>query len=176
MRQLPNMITLLRIPLSIATLVVPPFSVLFWMFYLSSGATDLMDGFLARRLHLESSFGARLDSIADLVFAGSLTVFVLRNIRIPPWLWLCALAIALLRFVSYGIGCYKYHDLAGLHTWANRCTGILIFIAPLLYRLFGLPFTGMLLCIVAFVSACEELVILMRSKKLDRDHKGLLIR
>ena len=65
MKQLPNIITFLRIPLSIAMLVVSPFSLFFWIFYLSSGLTDIIDGFLARKLHQESSFGAKLDSIAD---------------------------------------------------------------------------------------------------------------
>ena len=75
MKQLPNSITFLRIPFSIAMLVVPPFSVRFWIFYLSSGLTDMMDGVLARKLHQESAFGAKLNSIADFVFAGCLTIF-----------------------------------------------------------------------------------------------------
>ena len=105
-------------------LAVPPFSALFWIFYLGSGLTDILDGFLARKLHLESAFGAKLDSIADFVFVGYLTIFAVINMNIPRWLWLCALAIALLCFVSYGIGFNKYHAFTALHTWANKLTGI----------------------------------------------------
>ena len=176
MKKLPNAITALRIPLSIAMLVVPPFSALFWIFYLSSGSTDILDGFLARKLHQESALGAKLDSIADFVFVGCLTIFAVINMNIPRWLWLCALAIALLRFVSYGIGFNKYHAFTALHTWANKLTGILIFAAPILYRLCGLRFTGIILCTVASVSACEELIITVKSKELDRDDKGILVR
>lgn len=174
MKQLPNIITFLRFPLSIATLVVPPFSVLFWMFYLGSGLTDILDGFLARTLHQESALGAKLDSIADFAFAGCLAIFAVINMKIPLWLWLCALTIALLRFASYGIGFYKYHEFTALHTWANKLTGILIFTAPILYCLCGLRFTGVILCAVAFISACEELVIIIKSKELNRDCKGIL--
>ena len=174
MKQLPHIISILRIPLSAAMLAVSPFSALFWIFYLGSGLTDILDGFLARKLHQESAFGAKLDSIADFVFVGCLTIFAVINMNIPRWLWLCALAIALLRFVSYGIGFNKYHAFTALHTWANKLTGILIFAAPILYCLCGLRFTGIILCTVAFISACEELVIIIKSKKLNRDCKGIL--
>ena len=170
------MISILRIPLSAAMLIVPPFSVLFWIFYLSSGVTDTLDGFLARKLHLESAFGAKLDSIADFAFAGCLTIFTVKNLNIPIWLWLCALVIALLRFVSYGIRFYKYHDFTALHTWANKLTGILIFISPILYCVCGLRFTGIILCAAAFFSACEELIINIKSKELNRDCKGIFVR
>lgn len=174
LEHLPNIITFLRFPLSIAMLVVSPFSALFWIFYLDSGLTDILDGFLARKLHLESTIGAKPDSLADFVFVECLTIFAVINMNIPRWLWLCALAIALLRFVSYGIGFNKYHAFTALHTWANKLTGILIFAAPILYCLCGLRFTGIILCAVAFISACEELVIIIISKELNRDCMGIL--
>ena len=174
MKQLPHIISILRIPLSAAMLAVPPFSALFWIFYLGSGLTDILDGFLARKLHQESAFGAKLDSIADFVFVGCLTIFAVINMNIPRWLWLCALAIALLRFVSYGIGSYKYHEFTALHTWTNKLTGILIWSAPILWCLCGLRVTVDILCTVAFISACEELVIIIKSKELNRDCKGIL--
>ena len=176
MNQLPNMISILRIPLSIATLVVPPFSAPFWIFYLSSGLTDILDGLLARKLHQESPFGAKLDSIADFAFAGCLMILAVKNMKIPLWLWLCVSVIALLRFASYGIGLYKYHDFTALHTWGNKLTGILIFTSPILYCLCGFIFTGIILCVAAVVSACEELVIIIKSRKLNRDCKGILAR
>ena len=176
MKQLPNIISILRILLSAAMLAVPPLSALFWIFCLDSGLTDILDGFLAGKLHLESTFGAKLDSIADFVFVGCLTIFAVINMNIPRWLWLCALPIALLRFASDGIGFNKYHAFTALHTWANKLTGILIFAAPIFYCLCGLRFTGIILCAVAFVSACEELIITVKSKELDRDCKGILVR
>ena len=176
MKQLPNIISILRILISATMLAVPSFSALFWIFYLDSGLTDILDGFLARKLHPESTFGAKLDSIADFVFVGCLTIFAVKNLNIPRWLWLCVLPIALLRFASDGIGFNKYHAFTALHTWANKLTGILIFAAPILYCLCGLRFTGIILCAVAFASACEELIVTVKSKELDRDCKGILVR
>lgn len=56
----------------------------------------------------------------------------------------------------------------------SQITNILIFAAPLLYFLFGLRVTGILLCVVAFASACEELIVTVKSKKLNCDCKGIL--
>ena len=176
MKQLPNMISFLRIPLSIALLIVAPLSALFWMLYLIGGLTDILDGLLARKLQLETPFGSKPDSIADFAFVGCLIVITLKSVIIPLWFWLCASVIALLRFASYGIGFYKYHDFTALHTWANKLTGISIFTAPILYCLCGFVFTGIILCAVASVSAVEELVIIMKSKELNRDCKGILAR
>ena len=83
MKHLPNIITFLRFPLSIAMLVVSPFSSRFWILYLCSGLTDILDGFLARKLHLESTIGAKLDSLADFVFVECLTIFAVINMNIP---------------------------------------------------------------------------------------------
>lgn len=171
-----NIITFLRIPLAMAMLFAAPFSAVFWGAYLSCGFTDIVDGFIARMLHQESSFGAKMDSIADFVFAVCAAIFVTVNIEIPIWLWLCILGIALLRFLGYGLGFYKYHTFAPLHTYANKLTGVSIFMTPILYFLCGLTFTGIILCIVAFFSSLEELVITIKSKELKRDCKSIFIR
>lgn len=176
MKHSANIITFLRIPLSIAMLFVTPFSEEFWVFYLCSGFTDIMDGFVARKLNQESALGAKLDSIADFIFAVTIAIFAWINIEIPIWLWPCILGIALLRFVSYSVGFCKYHTFASLHTYANKITGALIFTVPLLYSALGLKVTGVILCVVAFLSAMEELVITVKSNKLNRDCKSILIR
>ena len=171
-----NIITLLRIPFAILMLLVAPFSAVFWAIYLACGATDVLDGFIARAFHQEGALGARLDSIADFVFALSVAAFVIINIEIPVWLWLSVCGIALLRFISYGVGFYKYRTFASLHTYANKITGLFIFMAPIIYCLCGLTFTGAALCIAAFFSSAEELAITVKSKKLDRDCKSILMR
>ena len=57
-----------------------------------SGATDWLDGFLARTLHQTSLLGARLDPVADRLYI--LTAVVVMTIRgIVPW-WLLAVLAA----------------------------------------------------------------------------------
>lgn len=175
MKYIANLITLLRIPFAAAMLLSPPFSTAFWCFYLCGGLTDMLDGFAARRLHQQSAVGAKLDSVADGVFALAIASVVLINLVIPIWLWVCILCIALLRFVGYGIGFYKYRAFSSLHTYANKAAGALLFAAPVLYALLGFTAAGILLCMVAFLSAVEEVAITVTSGELDRDRKSILI-
>ena len=58
----------------------------------------------------------------------------------------------------------------------SQITNILIFTAPILYFLFGLRVTVILLCVVAFASACEELIVTVKSKELNCDCKGIFVR
>ena len=114
--------------------------------------------------------------MADFVFAGCIAIFIVINIKLPLWLWLRISVVAILHLVCYGIGFYKYRDFTALHTLANKITGTFIFIAPVLYWLFGLNFTGIILSVVAFISTCEETVIIIKSKEPNRDCKGIFFR
>ena len=58
-----NLITGSRIVLSVALLFCPVFFVL----YIVAGITDMIDGAVARRTGTVSAFGARLDTVADIV-------------------------------------------------------------------------------------------------------------
>lgn len=148
-----------------------PFSVAFWICYLCSGLSDLLDGYVARRLNQQSSIGAKLDSIADLFFVASIFIVVIKNIQLPVWLWLCIFLIGLLRIVGYGIGFYKYRAFSSLHTYMNKATGVLIFAFPPLCALIGFDIAGAIICFAAFISSVEELLITAISKELDRDCK-----
>ena len=86
---LPNVLTLLRIAL------IPVFVLLFYLplrwshlacalVFALAAATDWLDGYLARRLHQTSAFGAFLDPVADkLMVAVALVLLVQTN----PTIW-----------------------------------------------------------------------------------------
>ena len=63
-----------------------------------------------------------------------------------------------------------------MHTYANKAAGAALFCFPLLYRLLGLAVTASILCCIASLSALEELLIVIRSKELDRNTTGLFSR
>jgi CDP-diacylglycerol--glycerol-3-phosphate 3-phosphatidyltransferase len=79
---LPNLLTILRI------LLIPVFIVIYympsvWAYWVTTGIfvfaclTDWLDGYLARKLHQESNFGAFLDPVADkLIVVGALILLV----------------------------------------------------------------------------------------------------
>lgn len=64
-RQIPNGLTGLRLIFSVALMFLPVESRLFWICYGLCGLSDMLDVFLARRLGVETHFGAVFDSCAD---------------------------------------------------------------------------------------------------------------
>ena len=73
--------TSVRIAASLVLLFIPLRSAGFLAVYTLTGLTDALDGWLARKTGTASDFGARLDSIADLLF------YAVLLFRFSPVLW-----------------------------------------------------------------------------------------
>ncbi len=84
--------------------------------------------------------------------------------------------IILIRIITYSVGFYKYRTFSSLHTYFNKASGVLIFMFPLLYVILKLDVAGGIVCFVSFAASVEELLITMKSSRLDRDCKGLFLR
>lgn len=82
----------------------------------------------------------------------------------------------MIRIITYIVGFYKYRTFSSLHTYFNKTSGLLILIFPLLYVILKLDVAGVIVCFVSFVASIEELVITVKSSRLDRDCKGLFLR
>lgn len=154
---------------------IKPFSIAFWICYFLGGLSDLLDGFVARTLNQQSAKGAKIDSIADFVFAVSIFIIVLKHIFLPGWLWRFISLILVTRIITFSVGFYKYRTFSSLHTYFNKASGLLIFMFPLLYIILKLDVAGTIVCIISFVASVEELVITVKSSRLDRDCKGLFL-
>ena len=152
------------------------FTTAFWIYYFLGGLSDLLDGFVARTLNQQSENGAKIDSIADFVFAASIFIIVLKNIFLPGRFWWFISLIFLIRIITYSVGFCKYRTFYSLHTYFNKASGVLIFMFPLLYVILKLDIAGGIVCFVSFAASVEELVITMKSSRLDRDCKGLFLR
>ncbi|MDD3184399.1 MAG: CDP-alcohol phosphatidyltransferase family protein [Anaerostipes sp.] len=173
MKNTANLITILRFGFAVAMMVTDSFSIEFWICYLCGGFSDILDGVVARVLKQQSEIGAKLDSIADLFFGAALSYVIISNVPLPIWTWVFIAFIVALRFIGYGIGVYKYHTFSSLHTYMNKLVGIFLFLFPLLYKVFDLNIVCTFLCLIAFISAVEEIIITLCSKELERNRKGL---
>ena len=135
MKHLPNVISILRIAGSIGLLFCDVTGWPFWVLYALCGISDMIDGWLARKLHAETEAGAVLDSVSDLVFVACCAVRLIPVVEIPVWLWTWAgviVFIKVLNQVSALIVCKRF---CFPHTLANKLTGILLFLAaPAMFR------------------------------------------
>jgi phosphatidylglycerophosphate synthase len=89
--------------------------------------TDFVDGTLARRLHQQSAWGSRIDSIADqLLLASAIAwMFILRPGIVTQHPWLIGMAI--FAFVAdIAVGYFKFGQIANLHLWSSKVSAILM--------------------------------------------------
>ena len=83
------MLTSLRILGAVILLFIQPLSAAFFVIYTLSGVSDAVDGTVARATHTSGEFGARLDSIADLLFYAVMLikVFPVLWVKLPKSIW-----------------------------------------------------------------------------------------
>lgn len=146
---------------------------MFFIVYTFCGITDILDGYMARRLGCASQNGATLDSIADFIFAAVMLVIFIPIIKWEKWLIIWVGIIICIKLSSIIIGFIKYHGAAFLHTRLNKIAGIALFLFPFLYKTFNLNIICSILCVVASISSAEELAITIKSNNLNRDIKSI---
>ena len=173
-RYVTSLISCARIIGAFALLLTTPLSVLFYIIYSLCCASDIVDGYIARKTKTESRFGEVLDSIADLALVAVMLVIFIPLFTLDPWMFYWIGAIAAARILSLGIGFVKYRAFSYLHTYANKVTGIALACFPIMLHAFGVTATAVALCSVASVSAFEELAITIKTKILDRNVRGFL--
>jgi len=128
MKRLPNVISELRIAGSIGLLFCDVKGWPFWSLYVLCGLSDILDGWLARRLHAESKTGAILDSVADIVFVACCAIRLLPVLEIPVWLCIWAGGIVFIKMVNQVSALAVFKRFCFLHTVANKLTGLLLFL------------------------------------------------
>ena len=151
-----NLITCCRILFSLLLLFFPALSPGFYGLYLAAGLSDMLDGFVARRTNTASPLGARLDSMADLLFLTVCLIKLLPVLTLPVWLWGWVGLIALLRLVNILSGFVCRKKLVLLHTGANKLTGALLFLLPLSLGFLDISCTAFPLCALASFAAIQE--------------------
>ena len=129
MTQLPNIISVLRIAGSLGLLLCDVMSVAYWIIYALCGISDIVDGWLARKLKCVSKTGALLDSVADICFVACCVWKLLPILELPQWLWPWAGVIVLIKVVNQLSALVMYRHCYFPHTAANKATGFLLFIA-----------------------------------------------
>ena len=116
----------------------------------------MVDGTIARKTMSASERGARLDTVADIVFVAVCFVKILPLIQFPTWLWIWIVVIATIKIgnVVWGLICNK--KLVSIHTILNKATGFLLFLFPLTLSFIEPMYSSVIVCSLATVSAINE--------------------
>ena len=155
-KQIANIITLCRILGSIGLCFCPVFSACFYGLYIFCGLTDMVDGTIARKTGADSTFGARLDTVADFLFVIASFVKLVPVIRIPVWICVWAAVIAVVKLVNLVWGILDRKQMPFLHTIATKATGLCLFLLPLTMSFVDLRYTAPVVCVIATIAAIQE--------------------
>lgn len=142
--------------MSIALLIPKTFSITFYIIYIYCGLSDILDGFLARKYKITSEFGAKIDSIADIIFVFVSILKIIPVIEIPIAIYIWITIIILIKVFNIICGYKYYKKLTLLHTTANKITGLILFVVPLIMGVIDIKILEILICGIATFSAIQE--------------------
>ena len=155
-KHIANILTSFRILGSILLLFFPAFSVAFYCIYLLCGFSDMIDGTIARKANSANETGAKLDTIADLVFTAVALIKILPAMNIPPWVWIWGGVIAMIKIGNIMRGYISKKQFLSFHTALNKLTGLLLFLLPLTLSFAEPTYSFIAVCSVATFAAIRE--------------------
>lgn len=176
MKSIANYISIARIFLALTLALVKPLSIGFLTIYLLCGISDALDGYIARKTDTASELGGKLDSIADLILVVVLVIalYPIINPTVQIIVWI--VIIGIIRAVSMMVVFLKYKTFEILHTYGNKATGLVLFAFPLSLAFVQSDVLMYIICVVASISAIEELFIHLSSNELRTNRKSIFVK
>ena len=176
LRHLPNLISSIRILIAPLLLLLAFLQLPYWFLgmLIFSGATDVLDGILARRLKATSALGAHLDSWGDFTIYSSMAIGawllwpeITRQILTHYLMILCSFVL------PAAIGLLKFRKLTGYHTWSVKLAVLVTFAGYILLytEIASWPFViASWLCVIA---GTEEILITLVLRRERTDVRSL---
>lgn len=133
-----------------------PLSLPFYALYTAAGLSDIFDGWIARKTNTATKFGAKLDTLADIVFAAVVLIMLLPILELSLWMIGWIGVIALIKLVNIVIGFIRQKEFISVHSVMNKVTGGLLFVFPLTLTWIDLRYSAAVICAVATTAAVYE--------------------
>jgi phosphatidylglycerophosphate synthase len=169
-----NAVTLLR-----GVLIAPIFGLL-WAgqaraalgLYVLAAATDLIDGWLARRFKQSSAFGAQLDAVVDNLFSVAILGFL--ALAYPDLIrgqWIAALVLFGGPIAYLGVSWLMTRRLMMFHVWSAKVGAFLLFCLWPAIAVTGWTGWFWLSALVVGLSRLEQVVLIARGgRDLEARH------
>lgn len=164
-KNLANIITVTRIVGTIALLPLETLSRAFYAVYIYCGFSDVLDGFVARKLKITSRLGSKLDSVSDLTFytVMMLKIFSYLKKLLPKYVWTMIYAVVFIRFMCYLWVRLKKNRLISRHTILNKLTGLTMFFLPFMLNNPYFLYYCLFILLIAYASTADEVINIIRN-------------
>ena len=183
LKTIPNMLSISRLIL-IPAMLFPAYYIqdepqarfVFLIMFIIIGVTDKLDGTLARYLNQTTALGAKLDTIADMVFYPLIALWLYRfeSGVVGEW-WNLVYFLLALYFFKMITGKIKFGYMPAFHT-----IGAKTFSASLYFFMIAAILDPVLaksifpvLCVIGYINQLEETYILLTRDSVDENIRSV---
>ena len=183
LKTIPNMLSISRLIL-IPAMLIPAYYIqdepqarfVFLIMFIIIGVTDKLDGTLARYLNQTTALGAKLDTIADMVFYPLIALWLYRfeSGVVGEW-WNLVYFLLILYFFKMITGKIKFGYVPAFHT-----IGAKTFSASLYFFMIAAILDPVLaksifpvLCVIGYINQLEETYILLTRDSVDENIRSV---
>ena len=183
LKTIPNMLSISRLIL-IPAMLIPAYYIedepqarfVFLIMFIIIGVTDKLDGTLARYLNQTTALGAKLDTIADMVFYPLIALWLYRfeSGVVGEW-WNLVYFLLALYFFKMVTGKIKFGYVPAFHTiGAKTFSASLYFfmIAAILAPILAKSIFPVL-CVIGYINQLEETYILLTRDSVDENIRSV---
>ena len=164
-KNLANMITCVRIISTFVMIFTDDINATFYTAYIVAGLSDVLDGFVARKLKITSEIGSKLDSIADLFFYTTMMIKIWPYLVkfLPKFVWYIIWTTVGIRVFIYTVIGFIKKKFISTHNILNKITGGIMFLLPFLIcngQVFSIYGIGV--SIFTLIAAIYELILVTK--------------
>ena len=183
LKTIPNMLSISRLIL-IPAMIIPSYFIqdeqqarfIFLIMFIVIGVTDKLDGTLARYLNQTTALGAKLDTVADMVFYPLIALWLYRfeSGVVGEW-WNLIYFLLALYFVKMIVGRMKFGYIPAFHTIGAKTFSASLYFFMIL-SILSPEFAKTifpLLCVIGYINQLEETYILLTRDSVDENIKSV---
>ena len=183
LKTIPNILSISRL-LLMPAMIIPAYLIndesqarfVFLIMFIIIGITDKLDGTLARYLNQTTAIGAKLDTIADMVFYPLIALWLYRfeSGVVGEW-WNLVYFLLALYFFKMIIGKIKFGYVPAFHTICAKTFSASLYFFMIAAMLdadlakTAFPF----LCVIGYINQVEETYIMLTRDSVDENIRSV---
>ena len=183
LKTIPNILSISRLIL-IPAMIIPAYYIdnepnarfIFLIMFIIIGVTDKLDGTLARYLNQTTALGAKLDTIADMVFYPLIALWLYRfeSGVVGEW-WNLIYFLLALYFFKMITGKIKFGYVPAFHTIGAKTFSASLYFFMIIAMLDSDLAKSIfpLLCVIGFINQIEETYILLTRDSVDENIRSV---